>query len=128
MKTHKDLSVWRKSMDSVLLVYKSTSLFPKEELWGLTSQMRRASVSIPSNIAEGHGRNSDKDLVRFLYISLGSASELETQLIISKELGFLSEEKFNELNGINTEVIKMIVALIRSKGNNNINEDKNNIE
>ena len=128
MKTHKDLSVWRKSMDSVLLVYKSTSFFPKEELWGLTSQMRRASVSIPSNIAEGHGRNSDKDLVRFLYISLGSASELETQLIISKELGFLSEEKFNELNGINTEVIKMIVALIRSKGNNNINEDKNNIE
>jgi len=80
------------------------------------------------NIAEGHGRNSNKDLIRFLYISLGSASELETQLILSNKLGFLNELSFNELNDLNNEVIKMLVSLIRSKnevksetqiGNNN---------
>lgn len=77
MQTHKNLTVWKKSMNLVILVYKASSQFPKEEVFGLTSQMRRSAVSIPSNIAEGHGRNSEKELIRFLYISLGSASEFE---------------------------------------------------
>lgn len=115
MATHKDLTVWKKSMNLSILVYKFTHQFPKEELFGLSAQMRRASVSIPSNIAEGHGRNSDKELVRFLFYSLGSASELETQIILSNKLNFLNEEKFNQLNELNNEIIKMLVALIRSK-------------
>jgi len=115
MTTHKDLNVWKKSMNLVVLIYKLTGQFPKEELFGLASQMRRASVSIPSNIAEGHGRNSEKELIRFLYISLGSASELETQLLLSYKLGFLNEDSFNHLNDNNNEVIKMLTSLIRSK-------------
>jgi len=115
MTTHKDLNVWKKSMNLGVLIYKLTGQFPKEELFGLASQMRRASVSIPSNIAEGHGRNSEKELIRFLYISLGSASELETQLLLSYKLGFLNEDSFNHLNDNNNEVIKMLTSLIRSK-------------
>jgi len=82
MQTHKDLKVWQKSIDLVTDIYAITNRFPKEEMHGLTSQIRRAAVSISSNIAEGSGRFSDKELVRFLFISLGSSSELETQLII----------------------------------------------
>jgi len=115
MTTHKDLIVWKKSMNFVILVYKFTSQFPKEELFGLSSQMRRAAVSIPSNIAEGHGRNSEKELIRFLYISLGSATELETQILLSKELMFLNNDDFLKLSHLNNEIIKMLVSLIRSK-------------
>ena len=115
MTTHKDLNVWKKSMNLVVLTYKITSQFPKEELFGLASQMRRAAVSIPSNIAEGHGRNSEKDLVRFLYFALGSASELETQILLSQNLGFMTEDAFNQISELNTEVIKMMGSLIRSK-------------
>lgn len=104
MKTHKDLDVWRRSIDLVASVYKTTSLFPKEELYGLTSQIRRAAVSIPSNIAEGAARNHVNEFRQFLYIALGSGAELETQLIIAKMLGFISDEKsqtlINELNSI----------------------------
>lgn len=117
MMTHKDLIVWQKSMNLVTLVYQYTSQFPKDEIYGLTSQMRRAAVSIPSNIAEGHGRFSDKELIRFLFISLGSAAELETQLILSKNLGFLIEVDFNLLQELDTEIMKMISALIRNKNN-----------
>jgi four helix bundle protein len=115
MTTHKDLNVWKKSMNLVVLTYKITSQFPKEELFGLASQMRRAAVSIPSNIAEGHGRNSAKDLVRFLYFALGSASELETQVLISQNLGFITDDAFSQISELNTEVIKMMGSLIRSK-------------
>ncbi|MBP6661958.1 MAG: four helix bundle protein [Paludibacter sp.] len=130
MTTHKDLNVWKKSMNLVILTYRLTGQFPKEELFGLSSQMRRAAVSIPSNIAEGHGRNSDKELIRFLFISLGSASELETQILLSNKLDFLNEEGFNQLNELNNEVIRMLVALIRSKNNGqlvNLNTDNSNI-
>lgn len=129
MTTHKDLNVWKKSMNLVILTYRLTGQFPKEELFGLASQMRRAAVSIPSNIAEGHGRNSDKELIRFLFISLGSASELETQILLSNKLDFLKEDGFNQLNELNNEVIKMLVALIRSKNNGqlvNLNTDNSN--
>jgi len=76
---HKDLDVWKRSMDLVQLIYEYTKLFPKEEMYGLTSQMRRAAVSIPSNIAEGAARKGDKEFIQFLMLSLGSLSELETQ-------------------------------------------------
>ena len=130
MTTHKDLNVWKKSMNLVILIYRLTGQFPKEELFGLSSQMRRAAVSIPSNFAEGHGRSSDKELIRFLFISLGSASELETQILLSNKLDFLNEEGFNQLNELNNEIIRMLVALIRSKNNGqlvNLNTDNSNI-
>ena len=98
----------------VASVYKTTSLFPKEELYGLTSQIRRAAVSIPSNIAEGAARNHVNEFRQFLYIALGSGAELETQLIIAKMLGFISDEKsqtlINELNSTS----RMLQGLIKS--------------
>ena len=86
---HKDLDVWKESMLLAKEVYLLTKGFPKEELYGITSQIRRASVSVPSNIAEGAARSSDKEFIQFLYISLGSISELETQLLLSRDLGFI---------------------------------------
>lgn len=96
-------------------LYRITQSFPKEELYGITSQIRRAAVSIPSNIAEGYGRGHEKELIQFLYIALGSASELETQLIICKDTGYVSETVFNELNDLNVEIIKMLSALINKR-------------
>ena len=87
-KTHKDLEIWKEGIKLVTKIYKLTKDFPKEELYGLTSQMRRAAVSYPSNLAEGAARESITEYIRYIYISLGSLSELETQLIISKNLGF----------------------------------------
>jgi len=89
MKTHIDLDVWKFSMDFVENIYKLSANFPKEEMYGLTSQIRRAAVSIPSNIAEGASRQSRKEFVQFLYISLGSLSEVETQLMLSERLQFV---------------------------------------
>jgi four helix bundle protein len=83
---HKELDVWKESMLLAKEAYLLTKSFPKEELYGITSQIRRASVSVPSNIAEGAARNSDKEFIQFLYISLGSLSELETQLLLSRDL------------------------------------------
>ncbi|HYW34011.1 MAG TPA: four helix bundle protein, partial [Balneolaceae bacterium] len=92
---------------------KSTSSFPKEELYGLTSQMRRAASSIPSNIAEGCGRNTQAQFARFLNIAFGSASELEYQLILSKDLSFINNEAFSELFEKITEVKRMLYSLIQ---------------
>jgi four helix bundle protein len=91
MANHKELEAWSASMKLAKELYQLTSKFPKEELYGLTSQIRRAAVSVPSNIAEGAARNSDKEFIQFLYVSLGSLAEIETQIILAKELGFLSE-------------------------------------
>lgn len=91
MKTHKDLEIWKKGVDLVTEIYKYTKIFPREETYGLKSQIRRAAVSYPSNIAEGAARNSDAEYIRFAYISLSSLSELETQIIISKNLGYSSD-------------------------------------
>lgn len=88
MTSHKELKVWQKGIELVKSIYEITKSFPANEQFGLTSQMRRTAVSIPSNIAEGCGRNSNKELTHFLYIALGSAAELETQLIISHDLNF----------------------------------------
>ncbi len=91
--THKDLEVWKQGIDLVERIYSITNHFPKEELFGLTSQIRRSAISIPSNIAEGYARASRKELTQFLYISLGSLSELETQIIIALKLGFINDEQ-----------------------------------
>lgn len=110
---HKDLDVWKNSISLVKNIYEITKSFPKEELYGLTNQMRRAAVSIPSNIAEGAARNHDKEFIQFLYISLGSLSELETQLIISFELNYLSENLLNELINRLNQIRAQISGLIK---------------
>lgn len=117
MGNHKELIVWQKSITLVKLVYQQTGSFPSDERFGLTNQMRRCSVSIPSNIAEGFGRGSDKELTRFLRISLGSSSELDTQLILSKELHYMDEKRYNELSALNEEVAKMLSSLIYRRVN-----------
>jgi len=114
MGTHKDLIVWQKSICLVKQIYVETKIFPKEELFGLISQMRRSSVSIASNIAEGYGRGSKKECEHFIYIALGSASELETQLIISKELDYIENVRFQNLSFLVNEIIKMLSSLINS--------------
>lgn len=92
MKTHKDLDAWKTSVEFVTRIYKITEIFPKSEEFGLKNQLRRASVSIPSNIAEGAARNHTKEFIQFLYISLGSLSEVETQLIIAHNLNYIPTE------------------------------------
>ena len=113
IKTHKDLDVWKKSVSLVTLIYEITKGFPKDELYGLTNQIRRSAVSIPSNIAEGSARKGNKEFAQFLYIGLGSLSELETQLIIATNLKYISSEKseliMNDLNDIR----RMLVGLIK---------------
>jgi four helix bundle protein len=109
VKTHKDLDVWKDGIELVKLIYNLTSSFPKEEMYGLTSQIRRSVVSIPSNIAEGAARKNKKEFVQFLYIALGSIAELETQLIISKELGYIHDLKiFDDLERLKAKLLGLI--------------------
>jgi four helix bundle protein len=112
MSTYKDLFIWQKSVALTLSIYKLTSKFPKEELYGLISQMRRSAVSIPANIAEGRRRESDKEFRRFLLISYGSGAELETHIEISKQLGFLSEADAQNLDQQLSEVMRMINKML----------------
>lgn len=114
--THKDLNVYKRSMKLVKLIYQLTSKFPSSEKFGLTNQMRRCAVSIPSNIAEGAARNSRKEYIRFLYISRVSASELETQYTISKDLDLCKEnpEITDSLNYINKALYKLIQSLSKT--------------
>lgn len=111
---YKDLKAWQKAMNLVLLVYRCTQGFPKQELYGLTSQMRRAAVSVASNIAEGKGRYSRKELSHFLYQARGSLLELETQSIIAVELEYLDESTGRELASASQEVGKILNGLINS--------------
>ena len=108
----KDKIFWQKSHDLVLRIYKISKGYPSDELYGITNQLRRAAVSIPNNIAEGFGRKSKKELVHFLNISLGSASEVEYLLILSKDLGYLSKYEFQRLNDILIEIKKMMLVYI----------------
>jgi len=110
--SYKDLIVWKKSMDLVKNVYLLTSDFPKEEIFGLTSQMRRCAISIPSNIAEGKLRGYDKELKRFLLISFGSGGELETQIEIAKSLYENKNINFNKVDECLLEVMKMLNQFI----------------
>lgn len=109
---YKDLILWQKSMELALMVYRTTQDFPKDEQYGLTVQLRKASVSIPSNIAEGHARYSTAEFRKHLSIARGSLAELETQLIISRELGYVKPDRFYEIMNIHGEIGKMIPALI----------------
>lgn len=118
IKSYKDLLIWQKGIKIVILVYKLVNTFPKEELYALSSQLKRASVSISSNIAEGYGRNADKSFSHFLDIARGSLYEIETQLIIAKELGFITDETlFNEIINEIEEESKMINAFSKSLKN-----------
>ena len=112
---YKRLVVWQRAMALVVHVYKATDSFPKHEQYGLISQMRRSAVSIPSNIAEGHGRNSDKELVRFLDIAKGSIYELDTQIEISRQLNYLKIKEANCISNLLDETSRMLSGLRKSK-------------
>jgi len=112
IKTYRDLLVWQKSMSLVTAVYRITKSFPVEEKFGLTSQIQRCAVSIPSNIAEGYGRRSTGDYLRFLQIAMGSVFELQTQLEIARNLDYLTQARFEELYGQSREVERMLSSLI----------------
>lgn len=114
MANFKELLVWQKSINFVTEIYQVTNNFPKDEMYGLTSQIRRASISIPSNIAEGNSRRSVADYLQFLKIARGSCAEVETQLIIAQNLKFLSEEHYLKLNQDIIEISKMLNGLINS--------------
>jgi len=112
MGNYKELMVWQRSVDLVTDIYSYTKQFPKEEIYSLTSKIRRSSISIPSNIAEGHSRRSRIDYIQFLKIARGSCAELETQLMISKNLDYLRLTEFNYLIQKSEEISKMLNALI----------------
>ncbi|MDB5262621.1 MAG: hypothetical protein JWQ14_1902 [Adhaeribacter sp.] len=113
MKDFKDLVIWQRSHQYTLNIYKLSADFPAEERYGLTSQIRRSASSIPTNIAEGCGRQTDADFARFLIISMGSASELEYQLILAKDLNYVSLSSYNLLNSEIIEIKKMLNAFIQ---------------
>lgn len=112
MKTYRDLIVWQKSMSLVLSIYRETKTFPKEEVFGIISQIQRSAVSIPSNIAEGYGRNHLGDYIRFLQFASGSLYEFQTQLELSYKLNYIDEEKYTEINSLSIEIEKMLSSLI----------------
>jgi four helix bundle protein len=112
MKSHKDLDVWRLAMDLAQQTYEITRAFPREEQFGLSAQMRRAAVSIPSNIAEGAARQGQKEFAQFLFFSLGSASELETQPEISRRVKLLSDKTHGQLDAMLARIAQMLRGLI----------------
>ena len=113
MKTHKDLEAWKNSIALVTDIYKITNDFPSDEKYGLTSQIRRSAVSIPSNIAEGAGRNHNKEFIQFLYVSLGSLSELETQLIISFNLNIIDQKVLDDCTEKTKIISNQIIGLVK---------------
>jgi len=117
LKNYKELKVWKKSYELCLEIYRVTAKFPKEEKYGLTSQIRRSVVSIPSNIAEGYGRKTTKDYIRMLYISYGSVCELETQILLAGDLDLIEKGELSKLNKDIAEIERMLKALIKSLEN-----------
>lgn len=117
LKNFKELKVWQKSYSVCIRLYQATAKFPAEERYGLISQIRRSAVSIPSNIAEGYGRKTTTDYIRFLYIAYGSLCELETQIMLAGDLDYLPVEKLKRLNTDISETERMLKALIRSLEN-----------
>jgi four helix bundle protein len=113
-KNYRDLIAWQKAMELVMLIYRSTKSLPKEEVYGLMSQMRRAAVSIPSNIAEGQGRNTKRDFRNFLAIAMGSLREFETQILISKGLNYFTEATTTQLCSLTDTVGRLIRGLAKS--------------
>jgi four helix bundle protein len=119
MRPHEKLTLWQRAVEFVLRLYRLTQSFSKEEKFGLTSQIRRAAVSVPANIAEGAGRQSNKEFLHFLSIAQGSASELATELIIAHRLGYINITEYNEVNQDLDEIGRMIVGLARQVRNKN---------
>lgn len=111
VKTFKELEIWQLGIDLVTNVYKITRTFPREEIYGLSSQMRRCAISVPSNIAEGSARNSVKEFIQFLSISLGSIAELETQLIIAKNLNYINHFDFDFIDKLKRKILYFIKYL-----------------
>lgn len=122
MHRHKELKIWKESMDLVVEIYEMTNSFPSDERFGLISQMRRSALSIPSNIAEGAGRNSSKDFARFLAIAKGSCSELETQLEVSYRLRLIEEDIFQMLSKKLEYINNMNFRLSEKIRNNSTNK------
>ena len=111
MRPHEKLDVWKRAVDLVVEIYQATEAFPKEEKFGLTSQVRRAAVSIPANIAEGAARTSTKEFLNFLSIAQGSASEVATELLIAHRLGYLNRDLFQRLHTNLDDISRMILGL-----------------
>jgi four helix bundle protein len=114
VRSYRDLQVWQRGIDTVVDVYRATNAFPKHELYGLTSQVQRAAVSIPANIAEGHERDSTREFLRFVSIAQGSRAELETHLIVAQRLGYLTPEVTTRMLQDLDETGKMLRALQKS--------------
>jgi len=112
---YRNLKIWQDGIELTILCYEATSKFPKSEIYGLISQINRAAVSIPANIAEGYGRNSNKEFIQFLYIALGSCNELDTLFTIAKELKYISQIEFDCLDKIRKPLSRMISALINNR-------------
>jgi four helix bundle protein len=123
MRPHEKLDVWRAAVDFVVAIYKATESFPKEEKFGLTSQIRRAAVSVPANIAEGAARRSPKEFVHFISNAQGSASELETELLIAQRLGYLRENAYLEMRNTLDNIGRMLIGLTRHL-ERTVNRDK----
>ena len=121
LKNYKELKVWQKSYQLCVEIYGTTKRFPNDERYGLTSQIRRAAVSVPSNIAEGYGRKTIPEYLRSLYIAYGSNCELETQILLSGDLGYIKEKDTKDLLGKLGEVERMLKALIKSLENKTLN-------
>ena len=117
IRTFRDLIAWQKGHQLTLEIYKITSSFPKEEIFGLTSQLRRAAVSITSNIAEGFSRQSDKEKIQFFYLSLGSNTELQSQILLAKDLNYIDSATHNQLSELSVETSKLINGLIKNLKN-----------
>jgi four helix bundle protein len=116
-KNYQDLHAWQKSMDLAVEVYRATKAFPKEELYGLTSQIRRAAISIPSNIAEGQGRKMPKEFLQFLRFSLGSLRQVETQLLIAHRVKYVADEQLTAIMGLAAQAGRLIQGLANSLRN-----------
>ena len=121
LKNYRDLKVWKKSYNLCVKIYRITKRFPFEERYVLTSQIRKSALSIPSNIAEGYGRKTRADYIRILYIAYGSVCELETQTMISGDLGYVGKERLQELREEIGDVERMLKAMIKSLENKHLN-------
>ncbi|NNK85510.1 MAG: four helix bundle protein [Desulfobacterales bacterium] len=121
LKNYKELNVWQKSYELCLKIYQITAKFPKEERYGLTSKIRRSALSITSNIAEGYGRKTTLDYIRMLYISYGSVCELETQILLTGDLGFIDKGELDTAKKDIAEIERMLKALIKSLENKHLN-------
>ena len=113
MRDFRELSVWQRAHQLTLAVYQATAAFPPAEMYGLTSQLRRACASIAANIAEGNGRGSDAEMTRFLRIAMGSACEVEYHLLLARDLGYLDQGRYEQLNHDLTELKRMLSGFIR---------------